>query len=708
MAQTSSTGPEASGPTADPAHAASLLARIIDESDERIAAIDAGYRFTVVTRAFREDFEREFGVAIAPGTDLREALASWPEQCAQLVSYWARALAGEEHSVVIPAGGAGGAGAAATYYEARFRPLRGAGARIEGAFQLLRDVTVQEEARHEAERCGRVEAELRQSRDLLQAVLDATADAVFVKDLEGRYVMINPAGARMVGRSIEDTIGKDDYAIFERATAERAIARDREVIEAGESLTSEQSGTAAGKTRVFLTTKSPLRDARGEVIGVVGIARDITESVRSERERRRTERALRILAEASAVLADSLDYEVTLRRVAELAVPDIADWCAVDLLGEDGEIRRVATAHQDPERARMADEHMRRFPERLDAPVGVGAVIRTGRSVLLPGIPDWVYRRAASEPERLELLRALDLRSILIVPLEVGAVRFGAISLMQGESGRRFTEADLPLAEELARRAAGAIQNARAYRAEHDARTAAERASEAKNQFLAIMSHELRTPLTAVMGYADLLASEISGPLTDRQHEHVARIQQSAFHLISIIDEILIFARTEAGKEEVRVATVDAAAIARDVAALLEPKAAAKGLALRTTNLDGPAPLDTDGGKLRQILANLAGNAVKFTERGEVVLELDASVAGHVVFHVRDTGPGIPGDQHERIFEPFTQLDGSITREKGGTGLGLTICRRLARLLGGTVTVDSRPGAGSTFTLRVPGRPTGE
>ncbi len=377
----------------------------------------------------------------------------------------------------------------------------------------------------------------------------------------------------------------------------------------------------------------------------------------------------------------------------------------MDLVEEGGEIRRIAIAHGDEERKRIAAEYLRLYPLHLDSPRGVGAVIRTGRPFLLPGVPRWVYDRAAGDAARIELLRALDLRSIMIVPVETAGTRFGALSLVQAESGRRFDEADLPLAEELARRVAGAILNARAYRAEHRARTAAERASQAKDQFLAIMSHELRTPLTAVMGYTDLLASGVSGALNDRQLEHIGRIQQSALHLITIIEEILIYARTEAGKEEVRVATVDIAAIARDVAALLEPEAHGKGIALRAENTDAPLPLDTDGGKVRQILANLVGNAVKFTDRGVVVLELDVADGEWIGLRVRDTGPGIPADQIDRIFEPFTQIDGSITREKGGTGLGLTVCRKLARLLGGEVDVESVPGEGSTFTFCLPRRP---
>lgn len=229
----------------------------------------------------------------------------------------------------------------------------------------------------------------------------------------------------------------------------------------------------------------------------------------------------------------------------------------------------------------------------------------------------------------------------------------------------------------------------------------AEHASKAKSIFLSTMSHELRTPLTAVLGFADLMESEVVGPMNARQKEYLGRIQASSWHLVAIIDEILTFTRSEAGKEDVRVTKVDVAAVARAVAGMLAPEARARGLPLRLHGAHDRALVHTDGGKLRQILTNLVGNALKYTHEGavDVVLEADEQ---EVRVHVRDTGPGIPADQVEEIFEPFTQVDGSTTRTTGGTGLGLTICRRLARLLHGDVTVDSTPGRGSTFTLAIP------
>jgi signal transduction histidine kinase len=193
--------------------------------------------------------------------------------------------------------------------------------------------------------------------------------------------------------------------------------------------------------------------------------------------------------------------------------------------------------------------------------------------------------------------------------------------------------------------------------------------------------------------------------MNDLQKDRLGRIKQSSWHLVSIIDEILTFTRAEAGKARVHIGPVDLLHLTRNVATLLEPRARERDIALRVEPADGSLIVQSDEGKLRQILVNLVGNAVKFTERGEVVIRTTTD-DGHIEVHVRDTGPGIPAEHVEKIFEPFYQIDASKTRANGGTGLGLAVCRTLAALLGGRIAVTSTPGVGSTFTLRLPSNPT--
>ncbi|HEX2092026.1 MAG TPA: ATP-binding protein [Longimicrobiaceae bacterium] len=406
------------------------------------------------------------------------------------------------------------------------------------------------------------------------------------------------------------------------------------------------------------------------------------------------------LARASSLLASSLDYEETLRSLTRLAVPELADWCSVQILA-DGELRQLAVAHVDPEKVRFARELRERFPIDLSAPRGVPHVLRTGESELYPEIPDELLVASSRCEEELCILRELGLSSAITVPLTSRGEVLGALSLVAAESGDHYDADDLQLAEELGRRAGVAIDHARAFRQ-------ARAASEAKSAFMATMSHELRTPLNAVIGYADLLALGIPDPLPDSALRAVERITVSARHLLEVIDAILTHVRIEAGREEVSVETVDVGRILDEAAVVAEPLAAAKGLSFRVEPSPEPLLVETDPRKLRQILVNLLGNAVKFTDRGEAVVRTEAD-GDALLIQVCDTGIGILPEHLERIFEPFWQAETAKHLRVSGTGLGLAVSRNLARLLGGDLTVESTPGEGSTFTLRLPYRlpPTG-
>lgn len=233
--------------------------------------------------------------------------------------------------------------------------------------------------------------------------------------------------------------------------------------------------------------------------------------------------------------------------------------------------------------------------------------------------------------------------------------------------------------------------------ARHEAATA----DRARNTFLGTISHEFRTPLTAVQGFADLLADPGSpGALTEAQLRQVGRIRAASDHLLGLVEEILTFAQHQAGRAELQLATVDLADVARDVAVMVEPLAAAKELRFTPRIPAGPIPFHTDPGKFRQILLNLAANAVKFTEAGDVGMELEV-VDQWVVLRVSDTGIGIAPGHVEQVFDAFWQVDHSSGRA-GGTGLGLAVTRQLAVLLEGEVTLESEIGRGSVFTVRLP------
>jgi PAS domain S-box-containing protein len=529
------------------------------------------------------------------------------------------------------------------------------------------------EARRDAER----------SRDQLLSLLASLPDPTVVLDREWRFVYVNSATTallrelgldadnltgRIVSEAIPGILDSPVYPALRRSNIERSEE------------TIEFHLDALG--RWYETRVLPSGD------GIVTIARDITEPHRHEAE-------LKLLDETNSVLAASLDYEATVERVARMVSSKFADWCFVDLV-MDGEVRQLAVAHADPELARWAREFRGRARPRADAPGGVREVIDTGKPRLVAHVTEERIRSLAQDEEHLENLRRIGATSVVIVPLSARGRSIGAMSMLRTGTRRHFDERDMNLANELARRVAASIDNAQLY-------AAALAASEAKSNFLATVSHELRTPLTAIIGYEELLAEGITGPVNAQQGQQLQRIRASASHLLSLIDEILTYARLEAGREMVKWEETPIKPVVDDAVAFTAPMAAGKGIELRVSPPagNGRGTMRTDPSKLRQILLNLLSNAVKFTERGTV--SLDAKIGENdVVFEVTDTGIGIEKQYLDHIFDSFWQVQQHTTRSAGGSGLGLSVTKRLVDLLGGEITVKSEPQVGTTFRLSFP------
>jgi len=431
---------------------------------------------------------------------------------------------------------------------------------------------------------------------------------------------------------------------------------------------------ADGEYRDVVSAAVPVMDAGGELREWVGSVVDVT-------EQRRQEEWQRVFADASALLAGSMEAEAGLPRVAEAALgPLLAAWAAVDLCDEAGLPRRAAWA--------AAESLSAAAREALDAalPVeegGCGAAevarTRAARSLVPP----------AGSP-----LAVAGVRSVVSAPLVARGQLLGVVTLAAAESMSAYGDHDLAQLTELGRRIALALDNGRLYQA-------ALTANAAKGQFLAVMSHELRTPLNAIIGYADLLDAGVAGELNDAQREHLNRVRAGSKHLLRLIEDVLLFSRLEVGRETVYAEEVELGALLRDSAALVQPLAGQKGLTLRVDAPAEPVVATTDAGKVHQIVLNLLSNAVKFTDGGEIHARLAAG-AGEAVITVADTGIGIAPEHRERIFDVFSQVEQAPTRRVGGTGLGLSVTRNLARLLGGDVTVQSRFPGGSIFTVRIP------
>ena len=407
----------------------------------------------------------------------------------------------------------------------------------------------------------------------------------------------------------------------------------------------------------------------------------------------------RKIAKAGELLAASLDYEGTLASVARLAVPRIADSCVAYVLEDDGRVRRLGIAHADPERElalRRLLEGRPFDPRSIVRPVA--RVLRTGEAELLPEIAGTDVETPSGVEEAEWTAAELAPRSLLVVPLRVRDRILGALSLGWSETGK-YTPDDLWLARKLAERAALAIENARLHRE-------ARRASEAKSEFLAAMSHEFRTPLTAIVAFADLLVAGIPQPISGPPLQHAERIQGAARHLAELIEQVLTLSRLDSDRERAQAEPVDLGGLARDTAALVQPLAEQKGLRMAVDVLQHGPVVQTDANKVRQVLFNLLGNAVKFTEHGEVRLSVHPAPGG-VTIEVRDTGEGIAPADLERIWEPFWQAARPEAGRPPGTGLGLGIVRQLVRVLGGEIHARSDPGRGTAFVVRLPAVPDG-
>jgi len=370
--------------------------------------------------------------------------------------------------------------------------------------------------------------------------------------------------------------------------------------------------------------------------------------------------------------------------------------------------------------AHLPEDLMNRFRTiSLDAPQPVAEVARTGRPFYCESREQLLERF----PGVREFVERLGVQAVAAVPVRYlgelqGAVAFGF------PTPRTFSPGEKAVLRALGARYARALREARLYFAEHDARraeaaarraaeearTVAEAAARAQGDFVAVVSHELRTPLQAILGYAELLADGVTGELTPQQQDFSRRIAIGSLSLLQIVENLLGFSSEQIGRQRADVQTFELRPLVAEVLTLAEPLAARKGITLRA---EVPAvEMSSDARRIRQILTNLIGNAIKFTQCGEVVVSVavgaptspgGASPApAEVRITVRDTGAGIAASDLPRLFEPFWQRPSAGSASMGGTGLGLSIVQQLARLLGGDVQVESTPGVGSSFTVRLP------
>jgi PAS domain S-box-containing protein len=494
-----------------------------------------------------------------------------------------------------------------------------------------------------------LEGTLRQERIFLRTLIDHIPDSVYVKDMACRKVVANLAEVRILGLQSEaEVLGKDDFAVHPKELAETFFADDQVVLQTGQSVVNREEYVLGkhGQKSWILTTKIPLRDENGQIVGLIGLGRDITQRKLIEEELKTNE--MRMSEAQQIAHLGSWEFD---------AVTGEVKWSA-ELWRIFGLDRRefglsfkeyLAMVHPD-------DRHF----------------VESANDKSQQSKKDFAYDYRIVHPDGT--VRALRANGRVICDEHDRMVKVTGTD--QDITEQKRIEDDLEQARDTA------IESTRL-----------------KSEFLANMSHEIRTPMNGVIGMTGLL---LDTELTDEQREFTETINSSADSLMSVINDILDFSKIEAGKLNFETLDFDLRGTVEATIEVLAERAQAKGLELAAlVHSDVPTQLRGDPGRLRQVLTNLVGNAVKFTAAGEVIVRAtkESETDSHVLvrFSVTDTGIGVSEAAQRLLFHAFVQADGSTTRKYGGTGLGLAISKQLVELMDGQIGVDSAPGQGSTF-----------
>ncbi|EPX60562.1 hypothetical protein D187_002049 [Cystobacter fuscus DSM 2262] len=551
------------------------------------------------------------------------------------------------------------------------------------------------------EQAARAEAEFQRTR--LQAVVMQAPLAVclmrgpeHVIELDNPLHQAHQGDSGLVGQKMRDALphhmrqGMLDVLDRVYMWGERFVAREYRVAE-------DPRTGAPRDERFFNFSYEPLRDTAGHVDGVAFFSYDVTDHVRARREVEALAERQHFLYEASTLLGSSLDSVSTMERLMELVVPRFADCCAVHVLTEEGRVEQLAGLHRDPERARVALQVLRLQPVELSADHGVGKVLRTGESEWIPEFSEGQLAQMARSSEAEAPLNALQLCSYICVPLVARGRTLGTLMLAQGDSGRHYSRADLTLAEELARRAALCLDNARLYRDAQDA-------IRLRDEFLSIASHELKTPLTVLRLQLSSLERHLPPEASERMRTKLDEAQRQARRLSQLITLLLDVGRIVTGRVSLDRAEMDLTRLIQEVMERLRDVFTRAGCEV---TLHAPAPVVGcwDALRLEQVIVNLLTNAARYGAGKPITLRLESDGV-HARFIVRDEGVGISPEDLPRIFSRFERA--VTVRHYGGLGLGLYISREIVESHGGHLTVDSQPGQGATFTLELPYQIPGE
>ncbi|MDQ3997322.1 MAG: ATP-binding protein [Gemmatimonadota bacterium] len=546
----------------------------------------------------------------------------------------------------------------------------------------------------------RVDDALRQSEDRFRRLTSMAMEGVLIHE-HGVILDANPSITRIFGYDLTEVIGRNVLE-FVPDSHERELVRERMLSDSGGPY--EISARRRDGSRIAVEIIGRSAPYRGRNVRVASV-RDITERKQLEEQTRQLmhEQVARaeaeaaqdrsaFLAEASKVLGTSFDYHTTLEQLARLAVPRIADFCVVDVVEGEAGFERLGVAHVDPAKELLLrqETHFATGVVSRDHPVV--RVMMEAKPWLVREVDPDVARASALNETHLRILEDVAPRSLMTVPLVASGKVLGALTLVVSDSGRRYGDDDLALAEELARRAALAVDNARLF---HEA----QQATQARDEMLAVVAHDLRNPLNTVSMSCSLLLESASRSERPTEQKQLTIMRRATERMNRLIHDLLDVKRIEQGRLAVDPRPETMGAIIRDAVDMLRPLAEAQGLELASEIPDDLPKVLADPPRVQQVLSNLVGNAIKFTPRGGRITLRARLDSAEVRLAVIDTGPGIPPDQLPHVFGRFWQARTSDAR---GIGLGLAIARGIVEAHRGRIWVESRPGEGSTFYFTLP------